>query len=149
MKLAYADVPRDDIVVIVMANFGVGLYGNAVMVNPTFAAEKPDAVKAFLRAYLKGLKDTVNDPVAAVDYVLKRNELVTLSLEAQRLKMALHDNILTPEVQARGFGSVDLARLDKAIDQIALTYSFRSGKPKAQDIFNSSFLPRETERRAN
>ena len=149
MNLAYAGVPRDDIVVLEMADFGVRLYGNAIMVNPTFAAEKPDAVKAFLRAYLKGLKDTVNDPVAAVDYVLKRNELVTLSLEAQRLKMALHDNILTPEVQARGFGSVDLARLDKAIDQIALTYSFRSGKPKAQDIFNASFLPRETERRAN
>jgi NitT/TauT family transport system substrate-binding protein len=149
VNLAYAGVPRDDIVVIEMANFGVRLYGNAIMVSPKFVAEKPDAVKAFLRAYLKGLKDTVNDPVAAVDYVLKRNKLVTMPLELERLQMVLHNNILTPEVQAQGFGSVDIARLDKAIEQIALTYSFRSAKPKGEDIFNSSFLPPETERRAN
>jgi len=67
----------------------------------------------------------------------------------ERLQMALHENIMTPEVQAQGFGSVDIARLDKAIEQIALTYSFRSAKPKAQDIFNSSFLPPEAERRVN
>jgi NitT/TauT family transport system substrate-binding protein len=149
VNLVYAGVSRDDVVVLEMANFGVGLYGNGIMASPKFVAEKPDAVRAFLRAYLKGLKDTVNDPAAAVDYVLKRNKLVTSHLELERLQMALHDNILTPEVRAQGFGSVDIARLDRAIEQIALAYSFRSVKPKGQDIFNSSFLPRETERRAD
>jgi NitT/TauT family transport system substrate-binding protein len=149
VNLVYAGVSRDDVVVLEMANFGVGLYGNGIMASPKFVAEKPDAVRAFLRAYLKGLKDTVNDPAAAVDYVLKRNKLVTSHLELERLQMALHDNILTPEVRAQGFGSVDIARLDRAIEQIALVYSFRSVKPKGQDIFNSSFLPRETERRAD
>src|SRR5258707_1000443 len=43
-------VPVDDIVVLLMADYGVNLYGNAVFVNPKFAAEKPEAVKAFLRA---------------------------------------------------------------------------------------------------
>ena len=149
VNLAYAGVPRDDIVVLEMADFGLLLYGNAIMVSPKFAAEKPDAVKAFLRAYLKGLKDTVNDPAAAVDCVLKRNKLVSMPLELERLQMVLRDNILTREVQAHGFGSVDIARLEKAIEQIALAYSFRSAKPKGEDLFNSAFLPQETERKAN
>ncbi len=149
INVAYSNVPRDDIVLLVMANFGVSLYGNGIMVSPKFAAEKPDAVKGFLRAYLKGLKDTVKDPAAAIDHVLRRNEVATKPLELERLQMALHDNILTPEVQAKGFGAVDITRLDKAIEQIALAYSFKSAKPKGQDIFNSSFLPPETERRAN
>jgi NitT/TauT family transport system substrate-binding protein len=149
INVAYSGVPRDDIVVMLMANFGVSLYGNGIMVGPKFAAERPDAVKGFLRAYLKGLKDTVKDPAAAIDYVLRRNEVATKPLELERLQMALHDNILTPEVQTKGFGAVDIARLDKAIEQIALAYSFKSAKPKGQDIFNSSFLPPETERRAN
>src|SRR5438128_3582012 len=149
INVAYSGVPRDDIVVLVMANFGVSLYGNGIMVSPKFAAEKPDAVKGFLRAYLKGLKDTVKDPAAAIDSVLKRNEVATKPLEVERLQMALHDNILTREVQAKGFGAVDIARLDKAIEQIALAYSFKSAKPKAQDIFDRSFLPAEIERRAN
>jgi NitT/TauT family transport system substrate-binding protein len=36
-----------------MADYGVELYGDAIMVNTGFAAEKPEAVKAFLRAYVK------------------------------------------------------------------------------------------------
>ena len=55
-------VPVDDIVVLLMADYGVNLYGNAIIVNPTFAAEKPEAVKGFLRALAKGLQDTVKDP---------------------------------------------------------------------------------------
>ena len=46
-------VPVDDIVVLLMADYGVDLYGNAIFVNPKFAAEHPDAVKAFLRAFIK------------------------------------------------------------------------------------------------
>ncbi len=149
INVKYSSLPRDDIVVMLMADFGVRLYGNGVMVSPKFAAEKPDAVKGFLRAYLKGLKDTVKDPAAAIDSVLKRNEVATKPLEVERLQMALRDNILTREVQAKGFGTVDFARLDKAIEQIALTYPFKSARPKAQEIFDPSFLPAEAERRAN
>ena len=35
-------VPVDDIVVMLMADHGVNLYGNAIIVNPKFAAEKPE-----------------------------------------------------------------------------------------------------------
>ena len=53
-------MPADDIVVMLMADYGVNLYGNTIIVNPKFAAEKPEAVKRFLHAFLKGLKDTVS-----------------------------------------------------------------------------------------
>ncbi len=141
-------VPVDDIVVLLMADYGVNLYGNSVIVNPKFAAEHPDAVKAFLRAFLKGLRDTVKDPATAVDSVIQRNDVAKKDVELERLNMALRDNILTPEVRADGFGSVDTVRLDKAIDQIALTYEFKA-KPKGADIFDSSFLPPAADRQAD
>ena len=43
-------VAVDDITVLLMADYGVNLYGNAIIVNPKFAAEHPEAVKGFLRA---------------------------------------------------------------------------------------------------
>ena len=49
-------VPVDDIVVLLMADYGVELYGSAIIVNSKFAAEHPDAVKGFLRAFMKGLE---------------------------------------------------------------------------------------------
>jgi NitT/TauT family transport system substrate-binding protein len=142
-------VPVDDIAVLLMADYGVNLYGNAIIVSPKFAAEKPEAVKGFLRAFVKGLRDTVRDPAAAVDSVIKRNDVAKKDIELERLRMALKDNISTPEVKANGYGVVDMARLDKSIDQIALTYEFKAAKPKGSDIFDASFLPTAAERKAN
>jgi NitT/TauT family transport system substrate-binding protein len=142
-------VPVDDIVVLLMADYGVNLYGNAIIVNPKFAAEHPDAVKAFLRAFTKGLKETVKAPATAVDSVMKRNDVAKKPTELERLNMAIRDNIVTAEVKANGYGGIDTARFDKAIDQIGLTYKWKAAKPKASDIFDASFLPPEADRKFN
>jgi NitT/TauT family transport system substrate-binding protein len=141
-------VPVDDIVVMLMADYGVNLYGNAIIVNPKFAADKPEAVKAYLRAFLKGLKETVKTPQTAVDSVIKRNDVAKKDVELERLRMAIRDNMVTPEVKANGYGGVVMDRLEKSIDQIALTYTFKA-RPKAADIFDSSFLPSDADRKAN
>jgi NitT/TauT family transport system substrate-binding protein len=141
-------VPANDITVLLMADYGVNLYGNTIMVNPKFAAEKPEAVKAFLRAFVKGLHETVKNPMTSIESVLKRNDVAKKDVELERLQIALRDNILTPEVKKNGFGGVDEERLDKSIEQIALTYQFKNGKPKGSDIFDSSFLPDAALRKA-
>jgi NitT/TauT family transport system substrate-binding protein len=141
-------VPVDDIVLMPMADYGLKLYGNAIIINPKFAAEKPEAVRAFLHAFLKGLKDIVRRPVDAVEAVVRRDEALKKEVELERLRMAIRDNIVTPEVKANGFGAVDYARLGDSIDQIGLVYTFKA-KPKAQDIFDASFLPPADERKVN
>src|SRR3954468_16030845 len=141
-------VPANDISVLLMADYGVNLYGNVIMVNPKFATEKPEAVKGFIRAFIKGLNETVKNPATAVDSVLKRNDVAKKDVELERLQIALRDNILTPEVKKNGYGAVEEERLDKTIDQIGLTYTFKNAKPKAADVFDSSFLPPAAERKA-
>ncbi len=141
-------VPVDDIVVMLMADYGVDLYGNAIIVNPKFAAERPDAVQGFVRAFIKGLKETAKDPAGALDSVMKRNEDADKATELERLRMALKDNILTPEVKQNGLGGIDAARFDRAIEQIALTYAFKA-RPKVSDIFDPSFLPPAADRKIN
>jgi NitT/TauT family transport system substrate-binding protein len=141
-------VPVDDLVLLPMANYGLRLYGGAIIVNSKFAAEKPDAVAGFLRAFLRGLKDTIKNPSTAVDSVLKREDLGKKEVELERLRMAIRDNIVTPEVRANGLGAIDGARLTEAINQIALTYAFRA-KPKASDIFDPAFLPAAADRKLN
>ena len=134
-------VPANDITVLLMADYGVNLYGNTIMVNPKFAAEKPEAVKGFIRAFMKGLRETMANPASAVESVIKRNDVAKKEVELERLQLALKDNILTDEVKKNGFGGVLEDRLDKSIEQIALTYQFKNPKPKGADVFDSSFLP--------
>ena len=141
-------VPLDDLVLLEMADYGLALYGNAIIVGPKFAAENPEAVRAFLRAFVKALKDTIKDPARAVESVLARNDAAKKEVELERLRMAIRQNILTTEVKANGFGAIDPERLDRAIDQIATAYDFKA-KPKAADVFDASFLPSPAERKAN
>ncbi len=142
-------VPVNDIVVLLMADYGVDLYGNAIIVSPKFAAAQPDAVRGFLRGFLMGLKEAVKSPDAAVNTALNRNDAVKKDSEVERLKMAIRDNILTPEVKANGYGGIDNARFSRAIDQLALATKFKSAKPKPDDIFDDSFLPPAADRKVN
>jgi NitT/TauT family transport system substrate-binding protein len=138
-------VPPNDINVLLMGDYGVLLYGGAVLVNAKFAEEKPEAVRAMLRGLVNGLNETVRSPFVAVESVLRRNDTARRDVELERLNMALRDNILTQEVKANGFGAVDDVRFEKAIDQLSLAYAFKA-KPKPADVFDSSFLPGAADR---
>jgi NitT/TauT family transport system substrate-binding protein len=141
-------VPVDDIVLMAMTDYGLKLYGNTIIINPKFAAEKPEAVRAFLHAFLRGLKDILRRPAEAVESVMRGDDTVKKKVELERLRMAIRDNIVTPEVWADGYGAVDLVRLAESIDQIGLVHTFKA-KPKAEDIFDASFLPPADERRVH
>ena len=129
-----------------MADHGLVLYGNAIMVNPDFAKANPKIVAGFVRATIKGIVDTAKNPEAAIKSVMKRNETGDEKIELERLKMSLRDNFVTPWVLANGLGDVDMSRLEKSIDQIAVTYEFKN-RPKATDIFTSQYLPPAAERK--
>jgi NitT/TauT family transport system substrate-binding protein len=138
-------VPADDIVTMLMADYGVELYGNVIMVSPKFLAEKPEAVRGFLRALTRGVRDTVRDPAAGAALVIRRNDVAKLEVETERLKMTLDQNVMTPWVKANGFGGVDRARWARALDQIGLTFTFKD-KAKAGDAFTDAFLPASADR---
>jgi NitT/TauT family transport system substrate-binding protein len=140
INLKARGVPTDDIVVLLMSDYGVELYGNAIIVSEKFAQEKPEAVKGVLRAIAKGMRDAIADPSAAVDAVLKRNEIAKKEVELERLKMVIDQNILTPYVKANGFGGIDKERFNRALDQIGLAFKFKK-KPTVDDIFTDAYLP--------
>jgi NitT/TauT family transport system substrate-binding protein len=145
MNLRGRGVAQDDIVVMLMRDFGLELYGNALMANPKFAAENPKAVAGFVRATLRGIQDTIADPREAVKTVIKRNQIADEAIEFVRLKMALDQNFVTKEVQQIGLGAVDMKRLSKSIDQIGQAFPY-TNKPSANDIFDSQYLPSKNER---
>lgn len=145
LNLKGAGVPADEIVVLLMAEHGLDLYGNTIIVNPEFAEEHPEAVRGFVRATIRGWQDTVADPATTVEHVLERNPVVTREVELERLEMALADTVLTDWVLEHGFGDIDPDRLAHAIEQIELTYEF-TDKPSPEDVFTSEFLPPAEER---
>ncbi|WP_114964725.1 ABC transporter substrate-binding protein [Alkalilacustris brevis] len=140
LNTARLGVDEDDISVILMADWGLELYGNAIIVNTDFAAENADHVTGFLRAVAHGLQDTVNDPASGVAAIALRNPALDEGLELRRLELALRDNIITDWVLENGVGGIDEARFARSIDQIAETYEFVN-EPDISLYFDDSFLP--------
>lgn len=148
MNLKSRGVPVDDIVLMLMSDYGVELYGNVLMASPKFAAEKPEAIKGFIKALTKGLRDTLADPAAATATVIKRNDVAKQEVEKERLELSLAQNFITPWVKANGYGGIDKARFAASIDQIGLTFQFKS-KPRVEDVFTEAFLPAPADRQVN
>src|SRR6202171_1901877 len=111
-------VPADDLAVLRYADYGCEAYGFAVIVNPAFAAARPEAVKGFLRAAIAGTHLTIKDPPHAADDVVSRLEGGSRELELARLRTVISDNILTGEVQRSGIGGLAPARLHPSIAPI-------------------------------
>lgn len=126
---------------------GIEFYGNAILTRADFAKENPEAVKAFVRGYLRGLQDVLKDPTAGLDAVIAADEskLMDRNAEKARMEIALQKLFVTPEVEKNGLGGVDPARLQQTIDQTAEGFGLQ-GKPTVADIFTDEFLPPATER---
>ena len=145
MNLRGRGIAQDDINVMLMRNLGLELYGNGIIVDSEYAAKNPKIVQGFVRATIKGFTDTIADPKGSMPGLVKRNNILNDGQEFVRLKMALDQNVLTPEVLANGFGGVDAKRLSRSIDQIGEGFKF-TNKPKADDIFDAAYLPPKSER---
>jgi NitT/TauT family transport system substrate-binding protein len=133
-------VPASDLVVLRYNDYGCEAYGFAIIVNPVFAATKPDAVRGFVRAAIAGTQFAIRDPGAATDDVVGRMDGASRDLELERLRAVIADNILTGEVRRNGIGGVDPARLDRSIDQVGEDFKFHK-RPQPSDIFDDGFLP--------
>jgi ABC-type nitrate/sulfonate/bicarbonate transport systems, periplasmic components len=140
LNLVRLGVPEEDISVILMADHGVALYGNAVIVNTDFAAANPELVKGFLAAVAQGWRDVIADPEAGVKAMAARNPAADVALETRRLNLAIEANVVTDYTRANGMGGIDAARMQKALEQVAETYTFENA-PDASLYFTDAFLP--------
>ena len=140
LNLVRLGVPEDDIKVILMADNGLSLYGNAIIVNTEFAEANPEQVTGFLRAIAKGWKDAIADPAAATAMIKERNPAIDLALEERRLKLAIDANVVTDATKANGLGKIDPARFETALQQLAENYEFKNA-PDASLYFTDAYLP--------
>ncbi len=145
MNLRANNVPADQIVVMLMRDHGVDLYGNVIIANPEVMRFSPKAVAGFVKATIRGIQDTIKSPETAIDSLMKRNPIAKRDVELERLKLAISKNFVTPDVQKNGLGAVDVKRLERSFDQIGLTFNYTS-KPVATEIFTSQYLPAKEQR---
>ncbi|CAN0602265.1 unnamed protein product, partial [Ectocarpus sp. 12 AP-2014] len=133
-------VEADDISNILMADHGLELYGNAILVNTDWAAENGETIEAFLRAVAKGWVDVIADPAMGIEAMIARNPAADPALEQERLQMAIDQNVMTDWVVTNGMGGIDATRMTKALEQLGETYEYQT-TPDAALYFTDAYLP--------
>ena len=142
LNLVRLGVPEDDISVLLMANHGLELYGNSIIVNTDFAAKNPKLITGFIRAVAKGWREAIKNPNDAVTSMIKRNPAADLELETRRLRLAIEGNVVTEYTKANGMGSIDPSRMERAIQQLAENYQFENN-PQIELYFTDKYLPKD------
>ena len=140
LNLKRLGVEAEDISNILMADHGLSLYGNAVLVNTDWAAENGATVTKFLSAIAQGWKAANADPDAAIESLAMRNVAIDKDLEKERFQMSADQNVMTEWVMTNGLGGIDTARMEKAIAQLGETYEFKT-TPDASLYFTDKYLP--------
>ena len=148
LELKAKGVPASDLNYFMYKDYGLELYGNSVAASRQFLKEHPDAVKGFLRATIKGLKDMARDPELAVKAAVAYEPLLNPDIERERLRVALDCCILTETVRKKGFGDVDQDRLRNIITLITEAYKLPR-KPTLEEVFNPDYLPPVKDRMIN
>ena len=121
------------------------LYGMALMVTRELATIEPDTVRQLLRAFNRGLVDTVTDPNAAIDALAKRNPAINRESNLRRLMGTLQLERGCAEGGVLGVGDVDDVRFARGIDLLVTTKNL-SYHPTVRGLFDRSFLPPLNER---
>jgi NitT/TauT family transport system substrate-binding protein len=145
LNLNARGIKDEDVDVLMYPKYGVNIYGNAIIVSEQFLKEKPEAVKAFLRAFTRGMKDLLADPDGSIRYVKERDALIDETLEKRRMKLALDSVIVTPEAKANGLGDVTPVRLADMVTQVSQAFEIKN-PVKAEAIWSSAYLPAKADR---
>ena len=144
LNLEARGIKREDVVVLPYATHGVQLYGNVIIASPRLIAEKPEAVRAFLKAFARGAREGIANPEAAIASMKAKDGLVNVPQEVKRLKLTIETAIDSKGAREEGFGQLRTERLARMAEQVAKAYATKNPVP-ANAVWNGSFLPTAAE----
>lgn len=129
------------------SDFGLKTYGNAIIVQPDTLKNKPEAVRAFVEASLRGIAYAFDHPDEAVAIIRKTHPEIDAAVTKGELlshkALAASDN-----VRKNGLGSVQPSEMAQTIDIITTALSLKR-KLTVEDLYTSGFLPAKPIRPSN
>ncbi|CAM5187963.1 Riboflavin-binding protein RibY [Castellaniella defragrans] len=123
-----------------LADHGLNLYSDGVLVKESYLKSHPKVVKAFVAASLKGWHDALTnmDEAAAIEekYVPSLSKEVVIGELKLLKKMAV-----TPATESKGLGYIDPDLMRKSVDFIAKNMGVSGTVPPAKDLYTNKFQP--------
>jgi NitT/TauT family transport system substrate-binding protein len=145
LNLKQLGMDRDKLTIFNFCDYGVDLFGSGLVVRSDFAQNKPEVIQKFIRATLRGMQAMLDNKVEAIESLKKRDPLLNIQIEVERLNLMIEMALKRPTVETHGVGYVDPARLQHSIDTVATVFKLPQ-VPKAEEVYTDKFVPSQSER---
>jgi NitT/TauT family transport system substrate-binding protein len=140
LNMRALNIPESAIRIMLYVDFGLELYGKALVVKPDFAEKNPELVRKFISGVAHGMRALARDSDAAVATVKKRDALINSDIEKARIKATLDYAIMTDNVRRNGLSNIDPTRLDRSLKQVAEGVGLKV-VPAVSDVYTDRYLP--------
>jgi NitT/TauT family transport system substrate-binding protein len=144
MNLRALGISDSELAIFYYARLGIELYGSSIVTTRAFAEKNPNAVRALIVGLVHGLNVMVDDPNASMQSLKTYDSLLNDEIEKNRMVISMRDMLITPNVLKNGFSSVDTERLNRTLNQVAMTFNIAT--PSASDVYTDRYLPSAQER---
>lgn len=129
-----------DIVEFLYSDHGLPLYSNGIVAHGDSIQGKPDRVRRFVDATLRGYVWAAENPAAAAGIFHKFNPTADKGL-AERMWKKTMQFIFTPETKKTGIGIMGHKKMEFTRD-IITQYMKLSTKIPVEDIYTNKFVPK-------
>jgi NitT/TauT family transport system substrate-binding protein len=140
MPAIVSAVGADEARMYLLADGGVHLYSNGIVVRSDFLTAHSDIVRGFVAASLQGWRYTMAHPDEAAEIVSAA--IKGLDEKVARAEIGIVDDLVeTPATRVNGLGSIDQAVMQDSIDLILGKDAAAAKKINSASISTSDFLP--------
>jgi len=137
---AAAKAKNEQLRTFLLADHGLKLLSNGIVVTEGYLASNPDVVTRFVRASLRGWQFALRNPGKAAEDQIKF--VPTLDVEKSVAELAVvKDLAVTPEVVQNGLGYFDAAGMKTSLDFMVKYVGFAGTTPSAGELYATGFLP--------
>ncbi|MCP3469048.1 ABC transporter substrate-binding protein [Bradyrhizobium sp. CCGUVB1N3] len=121
-------------------DFGLEIYANSIGVNEAFLKQNPELVRKFVRASLRGWKDTFDNPEEAARIQLQYVKALDPQIVVDEINI-LRRVAISDDVKKYGLGYVSPERMKTTVDFINKNIDVAGDKVTAEQIYVPGFLP--------
>jgi NitT/TauT family transport system substrate-binding protein len=145
-NLVKAGAKPETVKFVYYADADMPIYGNSLAASKKMLDGSPDVVKRFVAASAHGWMDAIKDPDAAIAALARKDSLVDVKLETEKLNWVIKNQIYSPESRANGIGPVDAGRLASSIGIVQKAFELPLA-PAPGAVFDTSFMPPADQRK--
>ena len=129
-----------EVKMLLLAEHGLELYANGILVQESMLKRNPQLVKAFVQASLQGFRDALRNPDEAAALQLEHVKGLNRDVIVAELRI-MKVLATSKDTATHGLGWIDAGKMRKTVDFVVQKIGVGGKAPAPAELYTTEFLP--------